>query len=414
LRSGFLWAVVGGLVGVVLALTLQRPIEHWLNQREQSTKQINQLLASAENDRATFTETGFNSSIDKYNSVSSRPGPIRAIALQGLSRTYSDWTALRFRLGLSRGSYPDKALTYALRAAAVAPKDVYTELAIAHAYQALGRYSNERAAAKAKVIELLDHKYSDAGVQFELNYLDWISAASNDGKSFPDRLDPNNVANVRVLVDAGMDLAERGRKSTSPQRDQYLKRASEFCNRAVLVQPGNQVGSFCLGYVAMVLDNKLEAIRQYGLAVQGTSEFPRAHNNLGFIYAGDGQFSAAAEQFDAAVKTLDAPTTSLGLWLYNLGAAYLESSANDKAISVWRRAAELPGAGDSYPTEWGLAMSYYIGNKPQNALEHYRRAVELASKENINLTDIHAFEQSNAGPRELAIARQLITMSMLH
>ncbi len=400
--KGLAWAIVA----VLLALALQRPIEKWLEKRAEARRIPHQVLVDAESDRGRWTQATLQSASQKYQSLLQSAPEIRTQAYQGLSRTYSDWSALRFRLGLARGNYPDRALAYAFEAQRVAPQTVESEIALAYAFESLEAGGDKKTATRVKAQSLIEN---GAGGP-DLEYLRWVTHADKQAESYPDRVDPETITNLRILVDLGMHFRREARKQSGPQKENLLKRATNSCDRASLLAPGNPIALFCQGYIAAEMGNIPQAREDYAKALQFEPDFPRARNNLGYTYAADGDFKDAKNLFEAAVVTLDAPLDSKATWLQNLGSAYLELNQSDKACDAWKQAAQLPGAGDSFLAFWGLSLCSYVRKDLKQSLEYYRKAVELGrkEKEKYDLTNLSSFQEFKVGPKELQIAKDLI------
>jgi hypothetical protein len=398
--KGLAWAIVA----VVLALLLQRPVDKWLDRRAEARRFPHQVLVDAESDRGRWTQTALNLASQKCQSLLQSTPEVRAQAFQVLSRTYSDWAALRFRLGLPRDSYPDRALAYAFEAQRAAPQAIESEIALAYAFESLEAGGDKKPATKVKVQNLVDNRAGGP----DLEYLNWVTHTDKQAESYPDQVDLESVTNLRFLVDLGNYFAQEARKQSGPQRENLLKRASDFCDRALLLAPANPLALFCKGYTDGEMGNTSEAREYYVKALQSEADFPRARNNLGYTYAADGDFKGAKNLFEAAVVTLDGPLDSKAQWLHNLGSADLELNQSEKACDAWKQAAQLPGSANSFLAFWGLSLCSHLKKEMKESLDHYRKAVELGRREQYDLTKLSTFEKWKAGPNELQIAKDLI------
>lgn len=401
--KGLLWALVGAAFGVALALIFQRPIERYIDARAKAKEIPHQLLSEADKDRQQFTQISLNSASTKFFSLTENKDPgVRAEAYRGLSRTYSDWSTLRDRLGLPAGSYPDRALANAFQSQRDAPKSPETQIALAYALESLHLREGQTSTTRNKLLD--DIPPSDTDV----HYLKWVGRADPEAKNYPDILDPETVTNLRILVDMGDYLMIRAAGEASPNKEKDLKRAAEFCDRGFLLHPNNPLVLFCLGYVAAASGNIPKARDSYTKALEFEGDFPKARNNLAYIYAAEGDFKNAAVQFEAAVRTLDAPLSMVSICLHNLGEAYFELKDDNRACDAWDKAAALPGADKNYRVPWGQALCAFARADAKSASEFFQGAVVLARPDGKNLTDLKTFEAWKAGPRQLETADKLI------
>ena len=294
----------------------------------------------------------------------------------------------------------------ALKASAEAPSSVETGIALAYAYESDEAEQVPKPATKAKVLELLASHPNDPDVR----YLEWLVGAGEGAESYVDKLEPESVSDLRILIDVGMDYAARGGRP-GKAREENIKRASDFCNRAVMIAPENALALFCRGYIAGMRNNLVEARDFYKKALDREPEFPRARNNLGFAYAGLVDYQNARTEFEAAAMTPGAPIKSKALWLHNLGEAYLELGNNDKACETWRQASQLPRITATYLTEWGLALCAYSEGNLEKARQHYSQAASLGAAQKVDLRKVATVQGWNAGPKELEIAKGLVSGS---
>lgn len=190
--KGLFWTIVG----VAFALLLERPIHTYLDTRAKAKEIPHQRLSEADQDRRQFTQISLNSASMKFSSLTDNKDPaISAEAYRGLSRTFSDWSTLRYRLGLPAGSYPDRALANAFQAQREAPKTAETQIALAYALESLELREVQKTTTRTKLLDNL------SGSDTDVQYLRWLARVDSEAKTYPDTLDPETVTNLRVLVD---------------------------------------------------------------------------------------------------------------------------------------------------------------------------------------------------------------------
>lgn len=79
---------------------------------------------------------------------------------------------------------------------------------------------------------------------------------------------------MRVLIDVGMDFAVRGDRQSAKERENSIKRASDFCDRAAMLAPENALALFCRGYISAVKGNLGESRDFFKKALDREPEFP--------------------------------------------------------------------------------------------------------------------------------------------
>jgi Tfp pilus assembly protein PilF len=393
-------------VGMVVVLTVQEP----LKRRWEKRQVPDQTLKEADGLRLQFTEPGITAAIEKSKPLAENAklsSDVRSRAYVELSRAYSDLAALRYRMGLARGAYPDLALSAAVEASRFA-KGRPAEVALAYAVDAIETYPDhgEKPSTKEKVSQLQRSQDPDRASQLDVRYLEWQSTASPSAGAFPDAFNPEETSDVRILIDVGLSYAV-GEASHNPIDKEKLKRSSEICHRAATLQPQNALAHFCLGYSEMVRGNPSQAQTEYKRAIEDADQFPRARNNLGYAYALQGEWKAAFEQFDAAVRTPEAPIQARITWLNNLAGSYLERHETDAACEKWGDAMQLPGGEQDFKVEEGMALCAWIRGDGPMARKYYKRSADLAIQQGITLWKIDSFKK-NLSPVELPLVTAII------
>jgi tetratricopeptide (TPR) repeat protein len=409
------------LLGVVLSAAVSMTIV-WYKDRRIRNREPEAILDQADTERRRLTEGELAAAVVDYKSVLGLIETNRSLdhatkqrlkvrALSGISRTYSDWATLRHWRGLSRRDNPEIAKHYAEQALAIAPNEAQARVAEAYAYEAFGEPSalNNDSADSAAVPEKLTakdkvNKLVPQGINnLDSRYLAWL--ASKKTNSFPSELRPEEVSDVRILVDVGLHFAKRAEKQSEKRMDID---AGEHCLAfAAHFGPNNPVVLFTKGYLSAAKENLAEAQDYYEEALRQEPEFPRARNNLGFTYAAKRDYLNAQNQFDAAAQTVGAPAASVRTWLYNLASASLEVGDYERACDSWKKASAIPEQNNDPREFLGLAMCDYTKGNKISAIANFRLAVK-ANKQPI---DVSWFKERRAGPKELEIANALIQMA---
>jgi predicted Zn-dependent protease len=233
------------------------------------------VLNDAAKLRSLSMEADLHSAVRKYESVLSRSNldnSWKMRANQGLSRTYSDLSKIRYWRGLSRGDYPEKAQSYALEAERENPGQFDTELALAYSYAAYEAESNTMTITKQKVRELM----ASHPENLEVQYLAWMAGVDGQA-SFPNKSNAENISDSMILLDVALDQAmHAGRASDQGQRDTETKHAEGFYKRAAELSPNNPFTPFVAGYLAAATNHLAEARDFFRDALQREKEFPRA------------------------------------------------------------------------------------------------------------------------------------------
>jgi Flp pilus assembly protein TadD len=409
----FAGPVLGAVLGVLGNRYYTDPDRRAREEQERRRIAPVELLDRADDERRRLTENDLASAVDKYKSllpvIDDAQFPLnQANKLRvylGLSRAYADWATLKFWRGLSTGDFPEKAQSYALKAVATPPETPESLIALAFAYDA-AEAGKEKSATKAKVIEILNKGINNLEVQ----YLAANCEANEEAKSFLDKLQAENVSDLRILVDVVLDFAKLATAHPT-EKEIYIKRGEEFLARAVHVNRDNPMVLFAQGYLSATKENYIEARDYYLKAVALEPEFPRARNNLGFTYAADRDYINAKKQFGAACQALGLPNTSRRRYLLNFAAASLETGNSDEACWAWRQVSEVPGANENPETFVGLAMCENLSQRKNEARAYFCHAVQLGKASNLDLANISWFNQHNAGPKELEVAKALIQIT---
>jgi Tfp pilus assembly protein PilF len=403
-----LWALIGALIGSGVTLAVTNPIIRAVQAYKDKHRAPQAILEQAREERAQLAEATLSNAESKYTSLLDQAADLKAQALSGLSRTYSELALIKYWRGASRSDYPEKAESFALQAFRLAPQASDTGIALAYAYDSTEALQPEESATHKKVLELLTNGINNLDTQ----YLNWTSGAP-EAKSFPDDLRPRDISDLRILIDVGLHFAKLADDDRDLSKQQlYISRAQQFLTRAGEINHDNSLVLFTQGYLSAIKGNLVEARDYYVKALEREPEFPRARNNLGYVYAAQKDFKNASEQFQSAVLAITAPARSRHRYLFNLGFAHLELGDPD-ASRDWEQAFALPGADTDDPWHfYMLAVHDYINGQKAQASEHFRTAIQLGSKQGIDLKDVSTFEKKQkAGPKELQIDKDLIQMT---
>ncbi len=392
-------------VGIILAATLGEPIR----QIKERLREPERVLAEAKEERMSFTAIGLNRAGQKYDSLLDRAPNLRAQALWGISKTYADLATHRRWRGVSPRDYRDLARSYALQALDVAPDDPQTGVALAYAYESTEATQQNKSATRAKILELLAQGIDTPDIQ----YLAWVSKATEKARSYPDALRPQGLSDLRILLHVGMHFIELARAKSGNERDAALQSADEFLLGANNLSSDNALVLFARGYLAGERGKITEAHEYFAKALDKQKDFPTARNNFGYTYGAIGDWENARKHFEEAALTPSAPGPRQRIYLDNLASASLEVGDNTKACKAWRQASEIPGANEKEQAFVfvGFAICSYVMGQEPAAILNYRRAIELGRGQKVDLTNISTFEESKVGPRELEVTRALIQLT---
>jgi len=393
-------------VGGLLTKLVVEPAAMWAKNRWQERKEPERRLQEADDSRRRMTESSLTSAINKYTSLLKNNrinSPAKLAAYRGLSRTYSDLALFKYWMGTSLGDAPDNARSWALKAAATPNMDFDTGIALAYSFESSELDSSVKPATKGKVQEL----YSLHPDNPDIEYLAWQVLLNDKARLYPERLNANDLSDLRILIRVGMHFVRTADGQLGAERERTLGRAREFLVRANLVSPDHPMVLNALGVLAEKNNNRAEAESYYQKAVTVRPEFPRARNNLGKIYSEREDYRKAREQFAGALSK-GAPAAGQQIWLNNLGDADFELDDFDKACEDWQQAAGLPVAEENVHTILGLAKCSFVKGKREVARETFKRAVELGCKSGTDLMDMATLRNWGAGRKELSVASALI------
>ena len=404
-RSVFLTNLFWTLLGALIGATLDAPATMLGERLVQIVKGPEARLAEAKTARAVFSEADLLASIEIYDSLARDPRA-RGEALRGLSRAYADLATLRYWRGVSPIEPAERAYEYAREALSHDSNDVENDLALAFAYASAELLSPTKLATRNKVLELMAKKVDS----IDLRYLAWFAKAREQDRDFYKSLSPKATEDFRILIQGAMNLVEMAATTDDEALSaSTIRRAEEFLAQAELVSRGNTLVDFVRGYLFLELHDELEAEQSFRRAIDNSVIFPRARNNLAVIYARKGDYQGAAEQLEGALRSIS--LADRRTQLYNLGFTLLELGDERKSCDVWREAAGLPHADELFYASMGLAFCSYTEESFTKAAEHFGTAVEKAKGLKIDFLDAGTFAARGAGPRELAIARELIRLA---
>ena len=163
------------------------------------------------------------------------------------------------------------------------------------------------------------------------------------------------------------------RARVAEEREQYAD-ADSLLDLALAADPEHVPSLVNKGYVHYLRGEFAASIPYFRRAIAIDSAHMNALSNLGVAYFLSGNSDSAAVTLSKAVAIrLDATV------LNNLGTIYYYGGQLDEAAAVYEQALTLNP--DSYQWQGQLGSAYYWGSAPRSrAMEHYRRAAELAEE----------------------------------
>lgn len=405
--------VIGGVIGAIIGV----PVETAIHDGWEKWHWDERTLNSATEHRRLFTEWGFETAQKEYQSVldkSSDQGS-KIKALQGLSRTYSEWSIARFWRGLSQTSYADLGEARALDAEKQSKGDFETELALAYSYAARESGQKIKTATRQKVKELLIKRPDDPDLQF----LAWIADRENN-TTFPEKANSQKINNLIVLLSLANEFGSRAeRDQDANARAKDVSRAQELLQVADQMAPGNEHVSFRRAYLAQQVTNEWDkALNYYDDAIKKEHEFPRAIDNRATILVWRGDYRAAEIAYQEIIHTEDAPLASRVYALNNLGELYLETDQKDEACRQFERAKgfgkiEVSAQMELLETVYS-AVCKYLKHERRDARVTYLEAIEFSRRNhmNIDLTKLDTYTTKlRSGKKMVVIAAKLIELT---
>jgi tetratricopeptide (TPR) repeat protein len=150
--------------------------------------------------------------------------------------------------------------------------------------------------------------------------------------------------------------------------------AAEHFQAAVEYAPDLPVAHYNLGMIRQRENRAADAEREYKIALQLTTdpmEAAPAHNNLGVLYLGAQNYSAATTEFDVAIKLNPAEYNSY----MGRGRIELQQSKYDAAIGDFARAAQIAATPEAL---FLLGNTFEKKGEPQRAIDAYKAALQVA------------------------------------
>jgi len=158
--------------------------------------------------------------------------------------------------------------------------------------------------------------------------------------------------------------------------------------RAIAAQPRYAGANIAYGNFLFGRGRPADAIRPYQRATEFSPDNPNAFNSLGAAHLYLGDFEAAAVAFTRSLE-LDPRSSNYS----NLGTVQYYRGRFSEAAGAFRKAVELTPADHRL---WGnLADALWFETHSEQAVENYRRALELAEAE-LAINPKHAINQAQA------------------
>lgn len=145
---------------------------------------------------------------------------------------------------------------------------------------------------------------------------------------------------------------------------------------ALKVDPNSVASLLGLGNIYTLQRKPEEAERRFEQAIGLHPGDWSAYNALGFFYYRSGRYAEAARQYEH-VLALDPDNM---LVLSNLAAAYMLDGDFEAALPALQRVIEISPRKSAYTN---LGMMYYYLDRPEDAIEAQRKAVELAPNDHL-------------------------------
>jgi tetratricopeptide (TPR) repeat protein len=303
--------------------------------------------------------------------------------------------------------YAKLAEDNAFIAEALDPKETETAVALAYAYACKEMGVSNKALTQSKVRELT----ADHLDNLEVQYLAWVVDPGGNA-SFVKKLEGERSPRLQHVLDVERAYAVKAASASDPKEKQdQLNRANEWLSKAQALYPGNPVVLFRRGYVSQLSQRMAEARDYYVRAIAGQTDFPRARDNLGTIYAHERAWNEAKSQFEAAAATQDAPVQARAASLRNLGAVYLELDPTigfKSMCDVWQKANQLVVPEQTAEGSTHSALCDFPED-PKKACREYQAAVRLGDEHGWNLRQISTFrEEWSVGPEEGKLLETLL------
>lgn len=136
------------------------------------------------------------------------------------------------------------------------------------------------------------------------------------------RRDPENVSALLALA---ATYAQKG--SVTFKEDQYAKRAIEFADKVIAIQPGNSEAYRIKGYAYEIQELYTEAHEQYDLAIKYDSNNSQAMSNKGHAFDLQGDIESAKNWYTKALEVNSQNDHAL----LNLARVYIREGVTEDA-----------------------------------------------------------------------------------
>jgi protein O-GlcNAc transferase len=192
--------------------------------------------------------------------------------------------------------------------------------------------------------------------------------------------------------------------------------AIDHFNKAVLVEPDNELHYFQLGNIFRQKGEYLVAADNYRKAIAKNPKLIEAYRNLGFILQQQNKFDEAISVYQKAIEV-----NNTDYDIFNgLGAALYNKNDFKSAIDIYKKAITLnPNFADTYSH---LARAFNVLHNFEKAIINYEKAFQLGLKTQDNLNKIASalrmqgkFSESIEKYRQaLMIPADDVTMNITH
>jgi len=188
---------------------------------------------------------------------------------------------------------------------------------------------------------------------------------------FFNRLPLNPKIVARSFVTAGVLV---GCSALTAYEVQKFKNLPTLWQRTIAVSPGAWLAHNNLGVIYAAQGQYAKALEHYKTTIELNPDYATAYNNTGVALVLMGQPAKALDYYKKALelKSDDAD------WIYNLAAAYAKLEKNNEAIEYFRKVVQMK-PDDS--VAWNnLAVCLSKINRVSEAAEAYRKVTELDPK----------------------------------
>ncbi|MCL1911754.1 MAG: tetratricopeptide repeat protein, partial [Leptospirales bacterium] len=295
----------------------------------------------------------------------------------------------RLALALRHQKKYDEAISYAKQSIDKKPDDIDAKILLGNIYFEMSRYTD----AVEQYRKALDISPENPTVLYNL-----ASALVKIGDEFAAveylkraaSIDKFGEIAYRASSSLGIIYTEKG----------DLELAEKYLKQSVSIRPNNPVNRYNLGLVYMKSGKDEDALKEFAIAEEYSSEEMKMLENLGDVYGRLGRYDKSVNLYEKILKNNSRNVRALA----RIGEIYYKNGELDKAFDAYKKITMVEPASENARSAY-LNMGNILDDAQRfdEAAEAYQKAISLNAKDENAFYNLGIVYQHSNKP-ELAIS----------